>query len=124
MSVDLTRNFASAYDQIRKAVGMDGPLKLIILVPGSGAGKGYQPILTVTTGWKAKRVTKRATGQQVFEIKIADVENVIPDIVRLHRVTHVLVGSLYYKQSGVDEPTTATRKWLFRCHPTGERMAS
>lgn len=121
MSLDNTQTFANAYDSIRQAIGMDGPLKLVALVPGTGSTKGYQPILEVTAGWKAKRVTQRATGQQFFEIKIADVSRAVADAVRQYSLSHVLLGSLYYKVSGVDQPTTATRKWLIRCYPTGER---
>lgn len=124
MSNDFTKDFAGAYDDVRKEIGMAGPLKLVALVSGTGAGKGYQPVLRVESGWKAKRVTQRATGQPFFEIKIADVQNVVAAAVRANSVSHALINALYYKVVGIDEPTTATRKWLIRCHPTGERKAS
>jgi hypothetical protein len=118
---DLTRDYARAYDSVREAIGMQGPLKLIALASGT---TGYAPVLTVAAGWKAKRVTRHALGQEFFEIKIADIDSVVESVVKTQSPTHVLIGELYYKVSGVEAPKTVTRKWLIRCSPTGERKAA
>lgn len=124
MGYDLTEDYATAYDSVREAIGMDGPLQIIALNSGAtGSTPAYAAVLTVASGWKAKRVTRQALGAEFFEIKIADVANVLPAVVNTQAPSHVKINTLYYQVVGVEAPKTATRKWLIRCQPTGESKA-
>lgn len=125
MANDSTKDFAEAYDEVRKEIGMPGPLQLFALNAGAtGSDPGYVSVLTIESGWKAKRTTNFALGQEFFEIKIADVETALPEIVNTKSPSHALIGDRYYQITDIREPKTATRKWLIRCAPTGETKPS
>lgn len=119
MGLDLTNVLSNIYRVKRNVLGISGDLKLIALKTGS---TGYDPVLTVSDDeWFGKRVTRRALGRMFFEIKIADKSGNVATTVRQKRPSHVLVGNLYYKVVGLEEPVQDTKKYLIRCEPTGEK---
>jgi len=129
-ALDLTQVRAQTLDINRKLHRGDGEvLKFVRLKTGKAVdGGGYKVLKEVTTGWNAKRVTKRG-GNKVFEIKVADVDGSITLLIKQSAEvpTHCAIqkpgedAATVYVKDDIIDPVNATRVWEFRCAPTGER---
>jgi hypothetical protein len=120
--LDLTTVYAQSFDVKRQLAGkLDSVCNLVRLKPaiGDDAG-GYAKVGTLSQGWNSRRVTRKALGQEFFEVKFADVANTLTALVDTTVPTHVHIDGLMFEISAIARPVKATRVWLFRCQPTGE----
>lgn len=119
MSVDRTNLKFRLFDRQRKRFGTDNDLELITFIPTTG----YATFDAISKGWFGKKVTSAALGAEFFEVRIAENGTDLSPTFR-ERITHLKIGSYYYKVSGVDNPKQIPKVWVIRCNPTGERSAS
>ena len=112
---DFSRVYTKAFNAERRVLGPEGDLGVVT----HSTTAGYETAQTVITGWKAKRTSKDAAGEEFMRVDIADQSG----LATLFKgsPSHLLIGGLYYKVKGIEKPFTATDSWLIRCAPTGEK---
>jgi hypothetical protein len=116
---ELQEAYVEAFDAEREAIGPDGNLE-ILKRSVAPVTTPYTVAATISSGWKGKRVTEHATGQEFFEVKMVETSEDLTALFR-DRVSYLKIDQYYYKFSGVQEPRRATDVWVVRCSPTGER---
>jgi hypothetical protein len=114
MPFDRTRLRARLYDRQRARQGYSADLGLVTY----DGETGYGTPTTLTEGWNPERTTDQPTGEQFFDIYVAETAGDLTDT--FANVTAVTIDGLYYKiKGGIVPPTGGTRVWNLRCEPTG-----
>ena len=111
------------FDRERARRGQPDALPLI-KYDGETPPLGYITLQTITGGWYGAPDTLKPTGENIFQVRIAEQDGQNLDGVFGDQLSHLKIGDLFYSFRDAGAPTTATRVWTIICAATGESAPS